>query len=47
MDRANGFDEDDTDLELATVNQTLEYKSPYPKKNLAEDDTELEYQEIE
>ena len=45
MDRANGFGEDDTDLDLAPTNQTSEYKSQDPKKYLEECDTELEYPE--
>ena len=39
--------EDETDLEFATANQALEFKSFDSKRNLYEDDTELDYQAIE
>ena len=45
--RAHRCKEDDTDLEFATANQALEFKSLDFKRNLYEDDTELDYQGIE
>ena len=45
--RAHRCKEDDTDLEFPTANQSLEFKALDSKRNLYEDDTELDYQGIE
>ena len=45
--RAHRCKEDETDLEFAATNQPLEFKALDSKRNLYEDDTELDYQGIE
>jgi hypothetical protein len=45
--RAHRCKEDETDLEFAATNQALEFKALDSKRNLYEDDTELDYQGIE
>jgi hypothetical protein len=45
--RVHRCKEDETELEFATANQALEFKALESKRNLYENDTELDYEGIE